>query len=200
MIKLSLFLKIKVLEHPLNYDSYINTFESKSCANISYYNTCPTDSELDLFYYETQKNNSLNDNVCVGPEIPEDSFIQGSYINNVVDEITKNLNISNETSAPNLKQKLQLFSDKLSPKLGKLSQFITVCNLIKNFKDMSDISKITEIECFLISLKTDDKFLNGMFEFAAGVATQEKLNLIMFLILLLMSLEKYLQVPIEKCL
>ena len=181
----------------LDYDSNSNIYGNKSTSNITYYDIYSPDSDLDLFYYESQKNNSFDDNVSVGPEIQEESFIQESYLNNVVDEITKNLNLSNETNHITLKDKLQLFSDKLTPKLGKLSQFITVCNLIKNFKNMSDISKITEIECFLISLKTDDKFVNGIFRFYADIATQGKIKFNNVLNLAVSAAEKYLGVPLK---
>jgi hypothetical protein len=95
------------------------------------------------------------------------------------------------------KPKLNIDLDKFMSRLSKVYQFVGVCQLLKNFKDMKDISKIMEIECLLVSLKTDDKLVNGIFRFFTDAAAQGKVELENVLNLAVATAEKYLQIPLS---
>ena len=176
----------------LTYDSFYEKYKIDNYLGDkyedNYFDTTQSPSSCDNLY-----NTTFEDNICEGPSI-DDEFVQGSFINDTIDNITNDLNV---TDKPSLKEQLQIFSDKLMPELGKMSQFISVCNLIKNFKNMTDISKITEIECFLIGLQTDDKLVNGLFRFVADIAQEGNIKLNNVLNLTVSVAEKYLQVPMK---
>ena len=78
-----------------------------------------------------------------------------------------------------------------------MNKVVGVCNLIKNFDNLSDISRILEIECLLVSLKTDDSLVNGLFRFVADIADQGTIKLNNILNLTVAAAEKYLNVPLS---
>ena len=121
-------------------------------------------------------------------------------MNNDID-LTNNTSLQieiDEEKKNNLIESLQNIDlEKITENMTKLSKFVNVCNLIKNFKNLDDVSKIMEIECLLVSLKTSDQVVNGLFGFVTNIAEQGKIKLDNVLNLFVNVAEKYLNIPIK---
>ena len=96
-------------------------------------------------------------------------------IDNIVDNILENKlnNISNQ------KETKLIFNKNLtdvSNYLTTVSKFVGLYNLLKNFKDMDIKTRIVEVQSFIISLKTHDQFVNGLYTFINDILNKVKLK------------------------
>lgn len=158
------------------------------------------DNEIDDIFNEIkksktefEKNNNINDFPDTSNLLIEDienihdidNLILDAEVHNYVDFIDKEIS------------KIGFDTQKIMNFMSNASTFVGLCNLLRNFKDMEPGMRLLEIECFIVSLKTSDSFVNGMFSFVKDIATQGKIKLKNFVDLGVCFAEKMLNLPLK---
>ena len=118
---------------------------------------------------------------------------------NDVDINTTNMEIAND-NIQNEPTNLELLNQNLADlgsKLQTVSTFVNVLNIIKNFNEMDPLNFLMEIECLLINLKTDDRLINGIFQFIKNASYQGEITLDNIIDLGIALAEKCLNLPLS---
>ena len=154
-----------------------------------------TQINVDDNVYQIDNNQEINIDDYDFKDLDFEDFKNEYDVDELIDNICK--------SDSNIEQSYEKLIDyesqlnKLTNIISNISIFVDLCNLLKNFKYMDYKTKLGEIECFLISLRTSDKFVNGLFRFFKDVINQGKFKFKNFVNLSISIAEKYLNLPIE---
>ena len=114
-----------------------------------------------------------------------------------MDEHHKNAKHQDLTSSSNNKKHLDIDIEKCSKELTKISKFVSACNMIKNLEKMNDVQKLVQLEALLVSLKTSDQLVNGVFDFFINFADKAEIEFKNVLNLAVSAAEKYLNLPLK---
>ena len=93
------------------------------------------------------------------------------------------------------KEKNNFDIKKITMKLSNLSQFINLCNMLKDL-DLTDINTIVDLQYLLVNLIIPDKLVNGVFRFIIDNTMHTKDKLETMLNLMVAVSEKYLEIPL----
>ena len=103
-------------------------------------------------------------------------------------------NVENNIGKAKEKEKNKFDIEKITMKLSNLSQFINLCNVLKDL-DLTDINTIVDLQYLLVNLIIPDKLVNGVFRFIIDV--NKKDNIENILNLMVVVSEKYLKIPLQ---
>jgi len=103
-------------------------------------------------------------------------------------------NVENNIGKAKEKEKNNFDIERITMKLSNLSQFINLCNVLKDL-DLTDINTILDLQYLLVNLIIPDKLVNGVFRFIIDV--NKKDNLENMLNLMVVVSEKYLKIPLH---
>ena len=179
------------------FNKILNNFSNQSNKDIN---------NNDKLEFNIDNNDKLEFNIDNNDLSYEDQV--GNYIDGLV--LKQDLQIDenyNEILDTDLDQKTNSDLDKdqnsnkfnldnITAKLDNISKFVNVCNLIKNFDNMTDLDKIYQIQSVLLSLVNDNKIISGGFKFIYDLANRGKIEIESVLNLAVNVAEKYLSIPL----
>ena len=183
------------------FDKILNNFSNQSDKDNYFIEGLDYNADVD-----NQDNTGFNFDETCNDLSYEDQV--GNYIDGLV--LNQDLQIEenyNEISDTDLDQKTNTVLDKdqntgkfnldnITTKLDNISKFVNVCNLIKNFDNMTDLDKIYQIQSVLLSLVNDNKIISGGFKFIYDLANRGKIEIESVLNLAVNVAEKYLSIPL----
>lgn len=151
------------------------------------------DNETPKLEYISNGNNFKEENLNIDLK-PED--LETYSIDNIVNNILEN-KVSEIRNKKDISLILNQNINEISRYLTTVSKFVGLCNLLKNFKDMDIKTRIVEVQSFIISLKTDDRFVNGLYTFMNDIVKQGEIKVKNLVNLGVSLAEKYLDLPLK---